>query len=64
MQDGHVISYKSKKLNEHERNYVTYDLELVAIVHALKMWCHYLLGHRFVLMIDHIGINIYSINLI
>jgi hypothetical protein len=50
MQEGHVICYESKKLNEHEINYVTHDLELSAIVHALKMWRHYLLGMRFVLM--------------
>ena len=38
MQEGHVICYESKKLNEHEINYVTHDLELASIVHALKMW--------------------------
>jgi hypothetical protein len=57
MQDGHVISYESRKINEHERNYVTHDLELVAIIHALKMWHHYLLGHIFVLMTDHNGMK-------
>jgi hypothetical protein len=44
MQGGSVIYYESQKLNEHEVNYVTHDLELAAIVHALKMWRHYLLG--------------------
>jgi hypothetical protein len=53
MQEGRVICYTSQKLNEYEINYVTHDLELVAIVHALKMWRHYLLGRRFVLMKDH-----------
>jgi hypothetical protein len=43
-------------LNEHEVNYVTHDLELAAIVHALKMWRHYLLGRKFVLMTDHCGL--------
>jgi hypothetical protein len=38
MKEGHVICYESKKLNEHEINYMTHDLELVSIVHALKMW--------------------------
>jgi hypothetical protein len=38
MQDNHVVSYESKKLKEHERNYVTHDLELATIIHALKMW--------------------------
>jgi hypothetical protein len=36
---------------------VTHDLELAAIVHALKMWRHYLLGRKFVLMIDHCGLR-------
>jgi hypothetical protein len=43
-QNGHVIGYESKKLKEHERNYATHDLELASIVHALKMWRHYLMG--------------------
>jgi hypothetical protein len=45
------------KLNEHEVNYVTHDLELATIVHALKMWRHYLLGRKFVLMTDHCGLR-------
>jgi hypothetical protein len=57
MQEGHVICYTFWKLNEHEINYVTHDLELVSIVHALKMWRHYLLGRRFVLMTDHCGLR-------
>ena len=40
MQDNHVICYESRMLKEHEKNYATHDLELVAIVHALKMWRH------------------------
>ena len=57
MQEGHVICYESIKLNEHEINYVTHDLELAAIVHALKMWRHYLLGRKFVLMTDPCGLR-------
>lgn len=48
-----MVYYESKKLNEHEQNYVTRDLELTTIIHALNMWRHYLLGRRFVLMSDH-----------
>ena len=36
-QNGHVISYESRKLKEHERNYATHDLELASIIHALNM---------------------------
>ena len=53
MQGGNVVCYESQKLNEHEVNYVTHDLELATIVHALKMWRHYLLGRKFVLMTYH-----------
>ena len=37
-QEGHVIAYESRKLKIHENNYATYDLELAAVIHALKMW--------------------------
>jgi hypothetical protein len=57
MKEGHVIFYESIKLNEHEVNYVTHDMELAAIVHALKMWRHYLLGRIFVLMTGHSGLR-------
>jgi hypothetical protein len=57
MQEGNVIYYESRKLNEHETNYVTHDLELAPIVHALKMWRNYLLGRKFVLMTDHSGMR-------
>jgi hypothetical protein len=56
MQKGSVICHESQKLNEHEVNYVTHDIELATIVHALKMWRHYLLGRKFVLMTDHCGL--------
>jgi hypothetical protein len=57
MQNGHVIGYESRKLKEHERNYATHDLELVDIVHALRMWSHYLMGKKFELRTDHIGLK-------
>ena len=40
-------------MKEHERNYVVHDLELAVVVHALKMWSHYLLGKRFLLLTDN-----------
>jgi hypothetical protein len=45
MQEGHVIAYASRQLRKHEQNYPTHDLELAAVVHAVKIWRHYLLGH-------------------
>jgi hypothetical protein len=44
-------------LKEHERNYATHDLELAAIIHALRKWRHYLMGRRFELKIEHNGLK-------
>jgi hypothetical protein len=46
MQDGQIVSYASRYLRMHEENYPTHDLELAAVVHALKIWRRYLIGHR------------------
>jgi hypothetical protein len=40
-------------LRKHKENYPTHDLELVALVHALKIWRHYLIGHRCKIYSDH-----------
>jgi hypothetical protein len=40
MQDVSVVAYASRQLRKHEVNYPTYDLELAAVVHALKIWRH------------------------
>jgi hypothetical protein len=45
MQEGLVISYSLSKLRRHEEHYPTHDLELAAVVMALWMWRHYLLGN-------------------
>ena len=57
MQDNHVICYESRKLKENEKNHATHDLEIAAIVHALKMWMHYLMGRQFELRTDHYGLK-------
>jgi hypothetical protein len=44
MQDGGVIAHASRKLNKHEELYTTHDLELAAVMIALKIWRHYLVG--------------------
>ncbi|XP_073121443.1 uncharacterized protein [Henckelia pumila] len=49
----HVIVYASRKLKTHEGNYPVHDLELAAIVFALKIWRHYLYGERFEIFSDH-----------
>ena len=44
MQDNRVIAYASRALRPHELNYPTHDLELAAVIHALKLWRHYLMA--------------------
>ncbi|WVZ56868.1 hypothetical protein U9M48_007339 [Paspalum notatum var. saurae] len=53
MQEGRVIAYASRQLRKHETNYPTHDLELAAVVHALKIWRHYLLGNTCHIYTDH-----------
>ena len=53
MQNGKVITYASRQLKEHEKNYPTHDLELAAVVFALKIWRHYLYGAHCQIYTDH-----------
>jgi hypothetical protein len=53
MQDVHAIAYASRKLRHHEEHYSTHDVELLAFVHALKVWRHYLLGNLVHIYTDH-----------
>ena len=53
MQEGKVIAYLSRQLKQHEQNYPTHDLELAAVVLALKTWRHYLMGNRCEIYSDH-----------
>ncbi|WVZ70685.1 hypothetical protein U9M48_019328 [Paspalum notatum var. saurae] len=53
MQEGRVFAYASSQLRKHEVNYPTHDLELLAVVYALKKWRHYLLGNTYHIYTDH-----------
>ena len=53
MQHGRVIGYASRQLKDYEKNYPTQDLELAAVVFALKMWRHYLYGVHYDIYTDH-----------
>ena len=53
MQNGNVIAYASRQLKPYEQNYPTHDLELAAVVFALKIWRHYLYGKRCEIYMDH-----------
>nr|GEV75031.1 putative reverse transcriptase domain-containing protein [Tanacetum cinerariifolium] len=53
MQREKVIAYGSRQLKVHEKNYITHDLELGAVVFALKIWRHYLYGTKYAVFTDH-----------
>jgi hypothetical protein len=53
MQDGRAIDYASRQLRRHEELDPTHDLELLTVVHTLKVWRHYLLGNLVHIYTDH-----------
>jgi hypothetical protein len=53
MQEGKVIAYASRQLRKHEKNYPMHDLELAPVVHALKIWRHYMIGNKCKIFTDH-----------
>jgi ribonuclease HI len=53
MQEGRVIVYSSHQLHPHKEHYPTHDLELAAVIHALRTWRHYLLGNVAHIFTDH-----------
>ena len=53
MQHGRVVAYASRQLKPYERNYPTHDLELAAVVFALKIWRHFLFGETCEILTDH-----------
>ena len=57
MQEGRVVSYASRQLKPHGLNYATHDLELAAVVHALKTWGHFLIGNHCDVYTDHMSLK-------
>ncbi|KAK3010186.1 hypothetical protein RJ639_010771 [Escallonia herrerae] len=57
MQEGHPVAYESRKLNEAERRYTTHEKELLAVVHCLRIWRHYLLGSSFIVRTDNTAVS-------
>ena len=53
MQHGRVIAYASRQLKTHEVIYRVHDLELAAVVFALRVWRHYLYGTQVQIFTDH-----------
>ena len=57
MQGSRVIAYASRQLKLHERNYLTHDLEIAAVVFAIKIWRHRLHGVYCEIFTDHQGLK-------
>ncbi|KAK3019140.1 hypothetical protein RJ639_002871 [Escallonia herrerae] len=57
MQECHPVAYESRKLNEAERRYTTHEKELLAVVHCLRVWRHYLLGSSFIVRTDNTAVS-------
>ena len=53
IQEGKLVAYGSRQIKPHKLNYPTHDLELIAVVFALKMWRHYLYGEHFDIFFNH-----------
>jgi hypothetical protein len=53
MQEGKVVAYASRQLRKHEQNYPTHDLELAVVVHALKIWRHYMIVNKCQIFTNH-----------
>ena len=57
--DGeHPVAYESRKVNTAEANYPTHERELLAVIHALRTWRHYLSGKKFIVVTDHYSCSI------
>lgn len=55
--EASVIAFESRKLSPQERNYAVYELEMLAIIHCLKVWRCYLEGRRFIVFTDHAALK-------
>ncbi|KAL0361382.1 UNVERIFIED_CONTAM: Retrovirus-related Pol polyprotein from transposon [Sesamum radiatum] len=62
MQDGHPVAFESRKLKDAERRYSAHEKELLAVVHWLRLWRHYLLGSPFVVKMDNTAYRASSSN--
>jgi len=55
VQDGHPIAFEGRKLHGAESRYLIHEKEMLAVVHCLRIWRHYLLGSKFVVKTDNIA---------
>ena len=57
VQEGHPVAYESRKLSDAERRYTAQEKELLAVIHCLRVWRHYLLGSKFVVKTDNSAVS-------
>ncbi|KAL2251547.1 UNVERIFIED_CONTAM: Transposon Tf2-11 polyprotein [Sesamum indicum] len=57
MQDGHPVAFESRKFKDAERRYSVHEKELLAVVHCVRLWWHYLLGSPFVVRTDNTAVS-------
>ena len=55
MQEGHLVAFESRKLNNAEQRYSTHEKEMTVVVHCLQQWRHYLLGSIFTVVTDNVA---------
>ena len=57
LQDGHPIAFESRKLSETKKRYTAQKKELLAVIHCLRAWRHYLLCSNFVVKMDNTAVS-------
>lgn len=60
MQDGHSVAYESQKLEDRERRYLVHEKEMIAIIHYLHVWRHYLIGKLFVVNTNNVAASYFA----
>ena len=59
MQGGHLVDFESRNFLPHEKLYLMYDKEMLAIMHALAKFRQYLVGNRFQVKTDHNSLRLF-----
>ncbi|KAJ7970764.1 Ty3/gypsy retrotransposon protein [Quillaja saponaria] len=57
LQENHHVAYESHKLSQAERRYTAQEKEMLAVIHCLRVWIHYLLGSKFIVKTDNTGVS-------
>ncbi|KMT14518.1 hypothetical protein BVRB_4g072900 [Beta vulgaris subsp. vulgaris] len=55
VQEGHPVAFEGRKLKDAEERYSTHEKEMLAVVHCLRIWRHYLLGTKFIVLTDNVA---------